>query len=113
MQDLRVLALYFNTTTSIEVTCSFLTRSTPSGILAVVQSQTSDSDVHYAVGERSGNQTRVIIDGLSGGVYNVVVYDRGEDRLPEEWPAGSQTVYVQNQHNMNAGALFRHTCTVH
>ena len=109
MQELRIHALsidQFNTTV-IEVTCSFLAGSTPSGILVIVQSQTSDSDVHYAVGERSGNQTRVIIDGLSGGVYNVVVYDRGEDQLPEEWPAGSQNVYVQN---MDAGGCF---CCIH
>ena len=109
VQDLHIHALnnidQFNSTVT-EVTCSYLTGSTTSGIFVTVQSQTNGSDVHYVVGERSvGNQTRVIIDGLSGGVYNVIVYDRGEDQLPEVRPAGSQTVYIKNQHSMNAGAF--------
>ena len=87
-------------TTVIEITCSFLAGSTPPGILAIVYSHTNSSDIHYVVGERFGNQSQVIIDGLNGDVYNVVVYDRGEDQLPEEWPAGSQIVHahVQNQY---------------
>ena len=114
VQDLSIHTLnidQFNATI-IEVTCSYLAGSTPSGILVIVQSQTSGSDIHYAVGERSGNQTRVIVDRLSGDVYNVVVYDRGEDQLPKVRPAGSQTVYVQNQHSMDAGAFFCHTLNV-
>ena len=87
-------------TAIIEITCSFLTGSTPPGILAIVYSLTNSSEIHYAVGERSGNQSQVIIDRLHGEVYNVVVYDRGADQLPEEWPAGSQSVHAhaQNQY---------------
>ena len=84
-------------TTTIEVTCSFLAGSTPSGILVIVYSIINSSEVHYAVGKRIGDQTRVIIDGLSRGLNNVVVYDRTEDQLPELWPAESQTVFIRGQ----------------
>ena len=56
----------------------------------IVQSQTNSSNVYYAMGKRSS--TQVLIDRLSGDMYDVVVYDRGENQLPEVWPAGSQTI---------------------
>ena len=92
-------------TLAIEVAFYYLAESTPSGMFVIVHSLTNSSDVHYAVGERS--DTRVIIDGLSGGVYNVVVYDRGEDQLPEEWPAASQTVRVNDDNSSNGKYIYQ------
>ena len=65
----------------------------------IVQSLINSSDIHYAVGERTGNRSQVIIEGLNEDMYNVVVYDRGDNHLPEKWPAESQTVHtIQDQH---------------
>ena len=99
VQNSRIYLLIFNshlsTIITIEVMCSFLAGSTPSGIFVIAYSPINSSNVHYAVGERIGNQSQVFVDGLSGGVYNVVVYDREEDQLPEVWPAEHHVLNAQ------------------
>ena len=63
----------------------------------IAYSLTNNSDIHYAVGERSGNHSQVVVDKLSEDMYKVIVYDRGGDHLPEEWSAKSHIVDIDDQ----------------
>ena len=106
VQNITVIQRVFDQSNNseIEITCLYLSGSTPTGLLAIISSLTNLSDVHYVAIDRNGQTgTSITVNNLSNNQYSVLVYDRGEDHVPEIWPAGSEVVshvsFVQNTHS--------------
>ena len=64
----------------LEVTANFLANTSAIGMLAIVYSAESDSDIHYI--EASLPHTEIHLTGLSGSAYFVSVFDIDHRGLP-------------------------------
>ena len=103
VQNITVIQRVFDQSNNseIEFTCLYLSGSAPTGLLAIISSLTNLSDVHYVAIDRNGQTgTSITVNNLSKDQYSVLVYDRGEDHVPEIWPAGvaSRVNFDQNTH---------------
>lgn len=80
-------------THAISITCTYLPGSVSAGFFAVVSSMMNQSDVIYIVADRDQlSQSQASVGVHNQFAYSVVVYDRGENFLPEIWPAGREIV---------------------
>lgn len=88
----------------ISVACNYLPGSTATGFFAVVSSLTNQSDIFYIVADRLSAQSQASCRVQNKEAYNVFVYDRGEDHLPEIWPAGMQIIpLINTDGNLSSG----------
>ena len=74
----------------------------------MVQSVSNKSENHFIAVSRQEHSeytsTAVTIDNPESEMYNVVVYDVGEDKLPKVWPAGSQLASRSRGNTQQQGA---------
>ena len=71
----------------IRVTANLIFGSTAIGLLIIVYSLTDYSDIHYHFAQVDEGQIDDNIMGLTGGLYQVLVYVVEENRLPFQRPA--------------------------
>ena len=71
-----------------------------------MSSLTNQSDVIYIVADRLSAQSQTNIRVHNQDGYRVVVYDRGEDHIPEIWPAGMEIIpLVISDRNSSLGTI--------